>query len=110
MHMGGAGIACEYASDSFKYILINNGAHESVGGQPTIAFKLDVEGILKASGFNNVYRAETVDEVKNGIKLLNEGGKGALVIYVNQGSRDDLGRPTVSPEANKINMMKEFSE
>ena len=110
MHMGGMGIAAENAGKNFKYILINNGAHESVGGQPTIGFKLDVEAILKASGFNNVYTAKTQNEVEAGVNKLRNEAKAALIIYVNQGSRDDLGRPTIAPEQNKINMMNEFAK
>lgn len=108
MHMGGMGIAAMNAGKNFKYILNNNGAHESVGGQPTIGFELDVEAILKATGFKKVYRAETAEEVKAGVEKLRDEELAALVIYTNQGSRDDLGRPTIAPEQNKLNMMKEF--
>ena len=110
MHMGGMGIAAKNAGKNFKYILINNGAHESVGGQPTIGFDLDVESILKASGFKNVYTAETQKEVEDGVNKLKDEAQVALIIYVNQGSRDDLGRPTIAPEQNKLNMMSEFSK
>ena len=108
MHMGGIGVAAKTAKGNFKYILINNGAHESVGGQPTIGFDLDIENILKAMGFKNVYSATTKEQVIKGIESLKNDGPGALIVYVNQGSRDDLGRPTVSPEQNKKDMMKLF--
>jgi phosphonopyruvate decarboxylase len=108
MHMGGMGIAAANAGKNFKYILINNGAHESVGGQPTIGFDLDVEAILKASGFKNVYTAETKEDVEAGVKRLRDEALSALIIYTNQGSREDLGRPTIAPEQNKLNMMGEF--
>ncbi|MBR3737576.1 MAG: phosphonopyruvate decarboxylase [Eubacterium sp.] len=110
MHMGGMGIAAKNAGKNFKYILINNGAHESVGGQPTIGFDLDVEAILRASGFKSVYTAQTCDEVEAGVAKLREQEGAALIIYTNQGSREDLGRPTIAPEQNKINMMNEFSK
>ena len=109
MHMGGMGVAALNAPANFKYILINNGAHESVGGQPTIAFDIDVEGVLKAVGFDKVLTATTGEEIVSGIGELKAQARCALVIYVNQGSRADLGRPTVSPEDNKLNMMKAFA-
>ncbi len=108
MHMGGMGIAAKYARDNFKYILINNGAHESVGGQPTIGFDIDINGILKSVGFNNIYTTSTKNEVEQGVKKLESEKLGALIIYVNQGSREDLGRPTIAPEQNKVDMMGEF--
>ena len=55
MHMGGLAIAIQNAMDNFKYILINNGCHESVGGQPTIAYNIDIEKILLGFGFKKVF-------------------------------------------------------
>ena len=109
MHMGGFPIIASVAEENFKYILINNGSHESVGGQPTVAFDFDVEGVLKASGFKNVYSAKTEAEIAQAIKKLENEKLSALVIYTKQGSRDDLGRPTTTPEENKLEMMKKIS-
>lgn len=106
MHLGGMGIAIHNAKDNFKYILINNGSHESVGGQPTIGFDIDVTATLIGLGFNNVFNARTKEEIEEGLALLNKEEKVALVIYTAQGSRDDLGRPTTSPEQNKIDLMR----
>lgn len=108
MHMGGMGIAAQNAGENFQYILINNGAHESVGGQPTIGLDIDVEQILRACGFRQVYRAETAEEVREGMAHLAEEALSCMVVYVNQGSREDLGRPTVAPRDNKEAMMKLF--
>ena len=51
MHMGGLAVAIQNAKDNFKYILINNGCHESVGKQPTISYDIDLENILKGKLF-----------------------------------------------------------
>lgn len=102
MHMGGLAVACEKAGDNFKYILINNGCHESVGGQPTIAYKINVEEILKGFGFRSVITAKNAEEVAAGLQELKEHGKTALLIYTNEKSRSDLGRPTTTPKENKL--------
>ena len=44
MHMGSAPVIAQRARDNYRYVLINNGAHESVGGQPTVAFGATVSG------------------------------------------------------------------
>ena len=106
---GGMGIAAKNAGAQFRYVLINNGAHESVGGQPTIAFDIDVEAVLRAVGFAYVEHAEHPEEIERALRRLKAEPHGALVIAVNQGSRDDLGRPTVSPEENKRAMMAAFA-
>lgn len=109
MHMGGFPVIASVSQKNFKYILINNGAHESVGGQPTVAFGIDVEAILSASGFRHVHRATTAEEIADGMKKLADEEKAALVVYTRQGSRDDLGRPTTTPEENKTAMMQKLS-
>ena len=108
MHMGGMGIVAKNARENLKYILINNGAHESVGGQPTVGFDIDIKNILLSVGFRNVYTASTKNEVEQCIDRLKSEKQGALIVYVNQGSRDDLGRPTIAPEQNKTDMMRLF--
>lgn len=108
MHMGSFAIIGQNAPENFKYILINNGAHESVGGQPTVAFKIEPEAILYACGFKKVITAETDEEIIAGIASLKQGKRQALIIRTHQGSRDDLGRPTVSPKENRRAMMNEF--
>ena len=108
MHMGAFAINADKAGANFKYILNNNGAHESVGGQPTVGFRIDVPAILKAVGFEHVFTAETPEEITSAMEQLAHVRLGALVIYTHQGSRDDLGRPTVSPADNKIAMMERF--
>src|SRR5690606_27972436 len=54
MHMGSAPVIAQRARDNFRYVLINNGAHESVGGQPTVAFDIDIPAILRGSGYEHV--------------------------------------------------------
>ncbi len=109
MHMGAFAVVADKAQANFKYILNNNGAHESVGGQPTVGLKIDVQAILKAVGFRHIYTAETAEEIASGMDALAKESLCALVINTHQGSRDDLGRPTISPQENKENMMKKFS-
>ena len=108
MHMGMFSIIPQIANKNFKYILINNGAHESVGGQPTVGFDISIEKTLLSFGFKNVYKATTTKEIKEYMNNLTEGSLQALVIYTKLGARENLGRPTISPKENKKNMMKKF--
>ncbi|MDR3069682.1 MAG: phosphonopyruvate decarboxylase [Propionibacteriaceae bacterium] len=109
MHMGAAAIAAQSASSNLRYIVINNGAHESVGGQPTIGFKIDLAGVLAAIGFTSVVTVSDPAELPEAIRKLTATDRGALVIEVAQGSRDDLGRPTTTPVQNKRDMMRLFA-
>lgn len=54
MHMGAMAVIGSYKSKNLIHIVINNGAHETVGGMPTVAADIDVVGIAKACGYPNV--------------------------------------------------------
>lgn len=110
MHMGGFAVIAQNPCDNFKYILINNGAHESVGGQPTVGFNIKIDEILKAVGFKNVYTATTEEEIKESLSKIKNNSMEALIIYTKQGSRKDLGRPTTTPIENKKALMEKLAK
>lgn len=105
MHMGGFGIIAQNAPANFKYIVNDNGAHESVGGQPTVGLKINMVGVLKACGFKHIYEAKTNTEIEKAVQAMKGQALSALVLYTHQGSRKDLGRPTTTPVQNKEAMM-----
>lgn len=110
MHMGAFAVIAQNAPKNFKYILNDNGAHESVGGQPTVGMDIDIPAILKAAGFKTIVEARNADEIAEGMKVLNDNALAAMVMYTRQGSRDDLGRPTKTPQQNKADMMLKLAE
>lgn len=101
MHMGALPIALQKVESNYKYILINNGCHESVGGQPTVSYCLDMVSILKGFGFSRVLEAGDEAELRKGIHCLQESAKAALIVYTNDKSWTNLGRPTTTPKENK---------
>ena len=102
MHAGALGINASMQPRNLFHILFNNGAHESVGGQPTIGFRLDATGIARASGYRHVLTATTADEMVGALRLLERlEGPVLLELRVAINSRDDLGRPTTTPIENK---------
>jgi phosphonopyruvate decarboxylase len=106
MHMGSLAINANTRCSNFKHIIFNNGAHDSVGGQPTVAYKIDVEAIANAVGYDKVLQANNEYEIKNSLKELQQfNGMVLLEIRVNKGFRSDLGRPTTTPLENKKALM-----
>lgn len=110
MHTGALGIVASMKPKNFFHILFNNGAHESVGGQPTIGYQLDATVIAKASGYSHVLRASSADEIVEALQQLEHLDGPVLVeLRVKINSREDLGRPTTTPVENKDAFMKELS-
>jgi|LSQX01.3.fsa_nt_gb phosphonopyruvate decarboxylase len=107
MHMGGLAIIGELSPRNFKHILLNNGAHDSVGGQPTAALSLDIPALARACGYRTALQAVTGTEVEAGLDQLKlSPGPALLEIVVKKGARKDLGRPTTSPAENKEAFMQ----
>ena len=105
MHMGALAVCGQAWPHNLHYVVNVNGAHESVGGQPNVASRIDVPAIIKACGLGDALVARTTDEIASGTAALVRGDAHALVLHTHQGSRDDLGRPTVTPSDNMGAMM-----
>jgi phosphonopyruvate decarboxylase len=105
MHMGAMAIIGIMAPKNFIHIVINNGAHESVGGQPTVAFDIDIPAMAKACTYKSVQSVSTANDLDKALKSVGEG-PALIEIKVRVGSRSDLGRPTIKPIDNKADFMK----
>ncbi|MGN1376377.1 MAG: phosphonopyruvate decarboxylase [Prevotella sp.] len=106
MHMGSMGIVGEMAPQNFYHIVFNNGAHDSVGGQPTIGLNIDIPNIAACCGYKKVISVENRDELQEVLASLTDNeGPVLLEIKVKKGSRDNLGRPTTTPIENKTALM-----
>jgi len=107
MHMGALSSIGTTGLKNFKHIVFNNGVHESVGGQPTVGFKINLADIAKANGYKAAYMIETKEELNNIVRQIQyEDGPIFVEIKVNTQSREDLGRPTTTTMENKVDFMK----
>jgi len=107
MHLGGLAIIGNAEPKNFRHILINNGAHDSVGGQETVGFKIDTLAIAKACGYKECYSCSSkVDLLNLSEKITTIEGPVLLEIKVKKGARKDLGRPTTTPIENKEAFME----
>lgn len=107
MHTGAITNIGKLAPKNYRHIIFNNGAHESVGGQPTLAFSIDIPAIAKAVGYKDAFTAETQSQLQEVlVRLKNIEGPVLLEIKVKVSSRDNLGRPTTTPIENKNAFMK----
>ena len=102
MHMGAITNIGTSSPSNFIHILLNNSAHESVGGQKTVASKIDFSKVFKSSGFKEYFVASNKDEIQKCFKCINElSGPILFEIKIKTGSRSDLGRPKSTPLENK---------
>ena len=106
MHLGAISNIGDLSPKNYYHILFNNGAHESVGGQPTLGFSLDIPAIVRGSGYKHTYTVCTKVEIEEAMKQLPKlCGPVLLEIKVKIDSRENLGRPTTTPIENKEHFM-----
>lgn len=110
MHMGAVSNIGNLSPKNYFHILFNNGAHESVGGQPTLGFQIDIPAIAKACGYRYSISVTSKEEIEKALAELQfMEGPVLLELKVKVASRNDLGRPTTTPIQNKEHFMKFLS-
>lgn len=109
MHMGALPVIAEQSPKNLLHILLNNRAHESVGGQPTVAGQVDFRAVALACGYQGYFAASDVEQIQSVLADINTSeATGPLLfeIHLAQGSRSNLGRPTRTPQQNKQAVMQ----
>ncbi len=109
MHMGSLAIVASKKPANYIHVVFNNGAHDSVGGQPTVGFKIDLTAVAKAVGYAAAFSVSTKEDLNYQLSIPNsqlQKGPILLEIKVKKGNRKDLGRPTTTPIENKEALMQ----
>ncbi len=106
MHMGAMAVIAQAQPQNLVHIVINNGAHESVGGMATAAKEIDLSSTAETCGYKKVYRVCDLEELD---RALAEAKTLSELIFIEAkariGARQELGRPTKTPIENKIAFM-----
>ena len=104
MHLGAIAILGSRKPGNFTHIVINNGVHDSVGGQPTDIGALDLVKLASAAGYPKIESVSTCEELRS---ILSENCTGFrfVEVKVHPGARKDLGRPTTTPQENRDALM-----
>ena len=102
MHMGAMAVIGANKPNNLIHVVINNGAHETVGGMPTVAESIDLVSIAKACGYPNAVSVDTFDKLDEVLQKAKSGNELSLIeVKCSIGARDDLGRPTTTALDNK---------
>ena len=106
MHMGSMAIVASKKPANYVHVVFNNGAHDSVGGQPTVGHQISLPKVAEAVGYKACLSAENADQLREALRQAAQlEGPIFLEIRVKKGNRKDLGRPTTTPIQNKEALM-----
>ncbi len=107
MHMGSMAVLGANKPENMVHIVINNGAHETVGGMPTVASQIDIVSIAKSCGYPNAVSVNSFEALDKELHTAKErNGLSMIEVKCSIGARDDLGRPTTTALENKQNFME----
>ena len=107
MHMGSMAVIGANKPKNLIHIVINNGAHETVGGIPTVAENIDVVAIARACGYEYAVSVDNFDDLDRELENVKKKEILSLIeVKCSIGARDDLGRPTTTALENKNNFME----
>ena len=107
MHMGSMAVLGANRPNNMVHVVINNSAHETVGGMPTVAGHIDIVGVAKACGYPNAVSVDSFEKLDAELKAAKDREELSLIeVKCSIGARDDLGRPTTTAIENKENFMK----
>lgn len=107
MHMGGMAIVASKNPVNYVHVVFNNGAHDSVGGQPTVGLSINLPDVALAVGYKKAYSVSSMEHLQEILQQIqDEEGPLFLQICVKKGNRKDLGRPTTTPVENKKALME----
>ena len=106
MHMGSMAVMGANKPKNLIHVVINNGAHETVGGMPTVASQIDLVAIAKACGYPNAVCVDNFVDLDRELEAAKTRNELSLIeVKCSIGAREDLGRPTTTALENKQNFM-----
>jgi phosphonopyruvate decarboxylase len=109
MHMGSLAIIGTQRPANLRHVVINNGAHDSVGGQPTAARHIDLSAIALACGYAHAESTSSRDQADAALgRLRQHPGPSMLEIRVAGNPHTEAGRPTTTPHENKLAFMQDL--
>ena len=106
MHLGALPLIAERRPANLVHVVINNGAHETVGGMPVCGRHMRISQIAEAAGYPYVFTADTEDGLQDVLNSLPSGGPVMIEVRCACGARGDLGRPTTTPKQNRDALMR----
>lgn len=107
MHMGSMAVMGANKPKNLIHVVINNGAHETVGGMPTVAGSIDLVAIAKACGYPNAVCVDNFADLDKELEVAKARNELSLIeVKCSIGARSDLGRPTTTALENKNRFME----
>ena len=98
MKLGSMATIGAHAPGNLIHVLLDNGMHDSTGGQATVSPNVDFAAVAQACGYPVAYRCDSARGFAQALETALTRGPRPVLIHalIAPGSLAELGRPTVS--------------
>jgi len=105
MHMGALSMVSKLDVPNFLHVVLNNGAHESVGGQPSAGMKVDFTTIAQGAGYKTIgHPVSEKGEIIHAVQTLVRCGKAGFIdVRIKKGLSSKLPPLNISSHLELIN-------
>ncbi|MBT2789577.1 phosphonopyruvate decarboxylase [Paraburkholderia strydomiana] len=106
MRMGAFATLGAYGPSNLTHVLLDNGAHDSTGGQATVSSQVSFAGVAAACGYASAVESDdpaVLDQLFESAPL--DGPRFARLV-IRRGTPDGLPRPTITPPDVKTRLMR----
>ena len=112
MHMGALATNCRYKASNMVHIVLNNGVNESVGGQPSAGYVINLTGVAEACGYSTPGHAvETKEELQKLVREIKKAEMPLFIdVHVRQGIRSDMPKLNIDHKAVKNELMETLNK
>ena len=98
MKLGTLATIGAYAPTNLLHVLLDNGVHDSTGGQPTVSGGVDFAGVARACGYRRAYECDELEGFEHAVREgMRAEGPSFVHVRIRPGSLAKLGRPTIAP-------------
>ena len=112
MHLGAFATNCRYKAGNMIHIVLNNGVNESVGGQPSAGYVVNLTKIADACGYRTPGHAvETKEELQTILKGYKKEEMPLFIdVHVRQGIRSDMPKLNIDHKVQKVALMETLKQ
>lgn len=106
MNMGSIATIGHFAPKNLIHIVLDNEAHDSTGGQASVSSTIKLEEVAQAAGYRLTQRVASKEGLRKAISELSQQGPAFLLVKVERGSIQGIGRVLHPPEEIKNRFQK----
>jgi phosphonopyruvate decarboxylase len=108
MRMGAFATVGTYGPPNLQHLLLDNGAHDSTGGQATVSPQVSFAEIAAACGYASSLDTDDVGQIAAWLNAPPRGGPRFARLLTRTGTPRDLPRPSITPVEVKTRLMRYF--